>query len=90
MGKLFDARFCLLLLAKSTTCQGQRCMECMHSWYFLLSLDANLKFDALQTTGSVLYNGHSFEEFVVQRTAAYIDQVSPSPISLKSSDHFTS
>lgn len=29
---------------------------------------------SLQMSGSVTYNGYSTEEFVVQRTAAYVDQ----------------
>lgn len=29
----------------------------------------------LQVDGGITYNGFSFDEFVVQRTAAYIDQV---------------
>lgn len=30
----------------------------------------------LQVSGDVLYNGHSKDELVVQRTTAYVDQVS--------------
>ncbi len=29
----------------------------------------------LQVTGKVLYNGHSFDEFIPERSAAYISQV---------------
>ena len=29
----------------------------------------------MQVEGDVTYNGHNFDEFVVQRTAAYVDQV---------------
>ena len=29
----------------------------------------------LQVQGSVYYNGHTFDDFVIQRTAALIDQV---------------
>jgi len=29
----------------------------------------------LQVAGDVLYNGHSKDEFVVERTAAFVDQV---------------
>ena len=29
----------------------------------------------VQQSGDITYNGHSMEEFVVQRTAAYIEQV---------------
>ena len=33
-----------------------------------------LAYTAVQTHGKITYNGHSFKEFIPQRTAAYIDQ----------------
>jgi hypothetical protein len=29
----------------------------------------------LQVSGSILYNGHNKDEFVVERTTAFVDQV---------------
>jgi hypothetical protein len=31
----------------------------------------------LQVSGSILYNGHNKDEFVVERTTAFVDQVGP-------------
>jgi hypothetical protein len=31
----------------------------------------------LQVSGSILYNGHNKDEFVVERTTAFVDQVRP-------------
>ena len=30
--------------------------------------------DVLQISGDITYNGHSFDEFVPQRTSAYVNQ----------------
>ncbi|KAK8969945.1 Pleiotropic drug resistance protein 4 [Platanthera guangdongensis] len=40
---------------------------------FLLALAGKLQSD-LKVSGKVSYNGHGLEEFVPQRTAAYVDQ----------------
>jgi hypothetical protein len=41
----------------------------------------------LQVNGAVEYNGKGFDEFVVERTAAYVDQVSNPASKLGSSRH---
>jgi hypothetical protein len=45
-----------------------------HQWCQLEALSHHRWHLFTQTSGSVTYNGYSTDEFVVQRTAAYVDQ----------------
>ena len=44
----------------------------MGSQYKMACLASHI---SVQVSGDMYYNGYTFEEFVIQRTAAYIDQV---------------
>lgn len=45
----------------------------------LKALSGKLDMGSLRVRGDITFNGHTMDEFVIQRTAAYIEQVGPCP-----------
>lgn len=59
-----------------------------HAWYWELNVHAKSKANSLcsgtsrhhtlcvQVSGNIMYNGHALDEFVPERTATFVNQVS--------------